>query len=119
MFSMDRQRTSPSRNCRLSLGVNMNKMRPIHPGEILRDEIEALGLSANQFAAKLCVPVNRITSILNSKRSITADTALRLSCYLGTKPEFWLNLQSAYDLKLARQSSWEQIEMNVEQRKVA
>ena len=78
-----------------------SKMRPIHPGEILKDELEELELSANAFAKELAVPTNRITSILNGKRSITADTALRLSRFFGTTPEFWLNLQASYDLKIA------------------
>jgi antitoxin HigA-1 len=80
-----------------------NKMRPIHPGEILKDELEILGYSANRFAAKLHVPVNRITLILKGQRSITADTALRLARFFGTTPEFWLNLQNAYDLKITMQ----------------
>lgn len=78
-----------------------NKMRPIHPGEILKEEIESLGLSANQLSIKLKVPTNRITAILKANRSITADTALRLSLFFGTSAEFWLNLQNAYDLKIA------------------
>ena len=73
-------------------------MRPIQPGEILRDELEELSLTTNAFAKELSVPTNRITSILNGRRSITADTALRFARYFGTTPEFWLNLQSAYDL---------------------
>ena len=77
-----------------------NKMRPIHPGEILRDELDELDLSANAFAKELAVPVNRVTSIINGKRSITADTAFRLGLFFGISPEFWLNLQTAYDLKL-------------------
>lgn len=77
-----------------------NKMRPIHPGEILRDELDELNLSANAFAKELSVPVNRITSILHGTRSITADTAFRLGLFFRTSPEFWLNLQTAYDLKL-------------------
>lgn len=76
-------------------------MRPIHPGEHLRDELDYLGLSANAFAAALGVPTNRITSILNGKRAITADTALRLARYFGTTPQLWLNLQNSYDLKIA------------------
>ena len=86
-----------------------NNMRPIHPGEILREELAEIGLSANAFAQALGVPANRISSILNGKRSITADSALRLSRYFGTTPEFWMNLQSAYDVKMAKQSNWEEI----------
>ena len=91
-------------------------MRPIHPGEILRDELEELGYSANQFAARLHVPVNRVTSILNGKRSITANTALRLSRFFGTSPEFWLNLQNAYDLKMTMIESGKQINEEVQHR---
>jgi len=78
----------------------MNKMRPIHPGEILKEELKELQLSANKFAGKLHVPTNRITEILNGQRAITADTALRLSMFFGTTAEFWLKLQNAYDLKI-------------------
>ena len=90
-----------------------NKMRPIHPGKILKDELKELGLSANAFAKELAVPVNRITSIINEKRSITADTALRLSRFFGTTPEFWLNLQSSYDLKIAAKKSGAKIKKQV------
>jgi len=90
-----------------------NKMRPIHPGEILRDELEELGLSASVFAKYLSVPVNRITSILNGKRSITADTALRFSRFFDTSAEFWLNLQSSYDLKIAMQKNGKKIQKEV------
>lgn len=93
-----------------------NKMRAIHPGEILQDEIAFLGLSANQFAMKLHVPANRITTILNGKRSITAETALRLSRFFGTTPEFWINLQTSYDLKLEYSRSWNDITHQVERR---
>jgi addiction module HigA family antidote len=79
----------------------MNAMRPIHPGEILREELATIGLSASAFAAALHVPPNRITAILNGARSVTADTALRFAQFFGTSPEFWLNLQTAYDLKVA------------------
>lgn len=80
----------------------MNNMRPIHPGEILREELQELGLSARGFARALGVPVNRVTGILHEERAVTADTALRLAQYFNSTPEFWLNLQSAYDLRRAR-----------------
>ncbi len=96
-----------------------NKMRPIHPGEILHDELDETELSANAFAAKLSVPTNRITSILNGQRSITADTALRLSRFFGTTPEFWMNLQNEYDLKRAVQKTGKQIDQDVEYYKAA
>ncbi|MBB71172.1 MAG: addiction module antidote protein, HigA family [Legionellales bacterium] len=96
-----------------------NKMRAILPGEILRDELDELDLSANAFAKKLHVPVNRITAILNGQRAITADTALRLATYFGTTPEFWLNLQTAFDLKNAIAASGKIIEKEVEHRDAA
>ena len=67
-------------------------MRPVHPGEILAEEMEELGLSANALAGALAVPTNRITAILKGQRGVTADTALRLSRYFGTTPPLWLNL---------------------------
>ena len=69
-----------------------NGLPPVHPGEILADELEALGLSANASSSALGVPTNRITAILKGQRGISADTALRLSRYLGTTPQLWLNL---------------------------
>ena len=77
-------------------------MPPIHPGETLRqDFLQPLGLSANRLAMELLVPVTRVNDIVRGKRSITADTALRLSRYFRTTPQFWINLQSNYDLELA------------------
>jgi addiction module HigA family antidote len=76
-----------------------NKLRPVHPGEILKEELQELGLTARAFAAALKVPHNRITAILNGQRGISADTALRLAAYFGMEPQFWMNLQLAYDLK--------------------
>src|SRR5215204_4220018 len=75
----------------------------IHPGEILADELEELGISAAELARTLHVPTNRITQILRGQRAITADTALRLGQWLGTGPELWLNLQKTYELRLAEQ----------------
>ena len=74
---------------------------PIHPGEILAEELEELDMSANRLSRELHVPTNRITQILAGKRAITADTALRLGQYFGTGPELWLNLQKSYELRLA------------------
>lgn len=73
----------------------------IHPGEHLAEELIELGMSAAELARKLDVPTNRITGILNGQRAITGDTALRLAHFFGTRAEFWLNLQSLYDLRLA------------------
>jgi addiction module HigA family antidote len=91
----------------------VNKIRPVHPGEVLKGELEELNLSANAFAKELSVPVNRITSIINGKRSITADTALRLSLFFGTTPEFWLNLQTSYDLKILIKQDGKKIQKEV------
>lgn len=76
-------------------------MRPVHPGEVLAEELQELSMSANALAKALAVPTNRITAILNGQRGITADTALRLSRYFGTTPQLWLNLQQAYELRVA------------------
>jgi addiction module HigA family antidote len=83
-----------------------NGMRPIHPGEVLREEFLApLGMSALALANALAVPANRISSIVNESRGVTADTALRLARYFGTTPEFWLGLQQAFDLRVAERQS--------------
>ena len=70
-----------------------NGMRPVHPGELLREELETIGLSANALSKALDVPVNRITMILDGQQGVSADTALRLARYFGTPPQLWLNLQ--------------------------
>jgi addiction module HigA family antidote len=75
---------------------------PIHPGEILADELEELGLTSAELARLIEVPSNRISQIVAGKRNISADTALRLARYFGTSPDLWLNLQKAYELDLAR-----------------
>jgi antitoxin HigA-1 len=75
----------------------------IHPGEHLATELRELGMSAAELARKLDVPTNRITQILNGRRAITGDTALRLAHFFGTSAEFWINLQSFYELRLAEQ----------------
>jgi addiction module HigA family antidote len=76
-----------------------------HPGEHLSEELRALGMSAAELARNLAVPTNRITQILNGQRAITGDTALRLAHFFGTRPEFWLNLQSLYELRLAQRKA--------------
>lgn len=76
-------------------------MRAVHPGEILKEGMEDFGLNAHQLAKALRVPPNRITAILKERRGITADTALRLSKYFGTTAQYWLNLQTGYDLRVA------------------
>jgi addiction module HigA family antidote len=77
----------------------------IHPGQHLAEELEALNMSAAELARKLDVPTNRVTQILHGARSITGDTALRLAHFFGTSPQFWLNLQTLYDLRLAQQKT--------------
>jgi addiction module HigA family antidote len=77
---------------------------PIHPGEILADELEEIGMNAAELAERLDVPKNRMYQIINEERSITADTAVRLSIFFGTTPDLWLNLQKAYELDIARQN---------------
>jgi len=83
--------------------------RPIHPGEHLREELETLQMSAAELSRQLGVPTNRVTNILNGQRSITGDTALRLAHFFGTSPEFWLNLQSLYDLRVAERKCGREI----------
>ena len=73
----------------------------IHPGEHLAEELDALGMSAAELGRRIDVPTNRVTGILNGQRAITGDTALRLAHFFGTSPEFWLNLQALYELRLA------------------
>ena len=80
-------------------------LTPIHPGDHLKEELEALNMSAAELARKVSLPSNRITHILNGRRRITGDTALRLSHFFGTSPEFWLNLHGLYDLRLAQQKA--------------
>jgi antitoxin HigA-1 len=78
---------------------------PIHPGEVLAEDLTALGISAAALARQLQVPTNRITEILNGQRAVTGDTALRLAHFFGTSAAFWLNLQSLYELRLAEQKA--------------
>jgi addiction module HigA family antidote len=80
-------------------------IRLIHPGEHLSQELKELGMSAAELARNLSVPTNRITAILHGQRSITGDTALRLGHFFGTAPEFWLNLQNIYEVRLAQSRS--------------
>jgi antitoxin HigA-1 len=82
----------------------------IHPGEILADELEELGISPTELARQLKVPTNRITQIINGKRNISGDSALRLGHWFGTSAIFWLNLQSAFDLRIAAQQQGKKIE---------
>jgi len=93
-----------------------NGMRPVHPGEILREELEELEMSARALAEALNVPANRVSAILNGTRGMTADTALRLSRYLGTTPEVWMNLQKTYELRTAEIEAGKEIEKQIKPR---
>jgi len=96
------------------------KLDPIAPGEILLEEfMKPLGVSRNALSRDLDIPVSRVSEIVRGARSITADTALRLAAYFGTSAEMWMNLQSAYDLRLARQMSWHKTKERVRPRRAA
>jgi len=96
------------------------KLKPVHPGEILREEfMRPLGLSMNRLALDLRVPTTRIAEIVHERRGITPGTALRLGRLFGTTPEFWLNLQTRYDLEMARDRDQARIEREVQPMKSA
>jgi len=82
---------------------------PIHPGEHLAEELEALGVSPTELARQIRVPPNRISQIINAKRAISGDTALRLAHWFGTSPQFWMNLQALYDVRLVEQEAGQEI----------
>lgn len=87
---------------------------PVHPGEVLKAEfLDEIGVSAYALAKALCVPANRVTGIINGERAITAETALRLARFFGTTDCFWMNLQSSYDLALARRKDAARIQREV------
>lgn len=96
-----------------------NGMRPVHPGEVLREELAELGLSASVLSKALGVPVNRVTMILNGQRGVSADTALRLARYFGTTPQLWLNLQKTWELRQAEIESGREIAERVTPRRSA
>src|SRR5271155_3837299 len=89
------------------------RLPPIHPGELLRDELGEIHVSLNELARSLRVPMNRISAIANGKRAITVDTAMRLARYFDTSPQYWLNLQVAYDLEVAVRELQPRIEKEV------
>lgn len=96
------------------------KLALIHPGEILREDFMApLGISQNKLSRDLDVPVSSINGIVNGRRSITADIALRLGKYFRTSPELWLGLQTDYDLRMAMRNSWPEIEPKIRPIKAA
>lgn len=91
-----------------------NKMRPIHPGEILREEyLLPLGMSANALSIALRIPAPRINEVVRERRGITSDTALRLARFFNTTPQFWLNLQTSFDLKQTEIQVGEKIEREI------
>ena len=97
--------------------MGAKKLEPIHPGEVLQAEfLEPFGLSQNALARGLNVPPRRINEIILKKRRITADTALRLARYFGNSPEFWLGLQTDYDLEVAMDRLGDRLRDEVEQR---
>lgn len=96
-----------------------NGMRPVHPGEILRGELEELELSANALSKALGVPVNRVTMILKGQRGVSADTALRLATYFGTTPQLWLNLQKTWELRCTEIEAGREIAEQVTPRRAA
>lgn len=84
-------------------------MRAVHPGEILKDELDELDITPTEFARQIDVPPNRISQIIAGKRAVTRDTALRFGHWFGTEPQFWLNLQSAYEIRLAEEKTGREI----------
>jgi addiction module HigA family antidote len=88
-------------------------LAPIHPGLILKEDLADVGISINRISRDIRVPMNRISEIVNGKRAITADTALRLARYFGTTAQYWLNLQINYDLQAAERESGKRIERDV------
>jgi hypothetical protein len=92
---------------------------PIHPGELLRDELAEIGVSLNELSRALRVPMNRISAIVNGKRAITVDTAMRLARYFGTSAQYWINLQVAYELEVARRELQEKVDEEVRPRSAA
>jgi len=95
-------------------------MAPVHPGEILLEEfLRPMGISQNQLAREIDVPVSRVSAIIKGTRAITADTALRFSRYFGTSAEMWLNLQSQYDLRVVQRTTWPMIKARIKSRAAA
>ena len=95
------------------MNINDN-LDPIPPGEILKEDfLEPLGISMNQLSRDISVPPNRISEIVNGKRGITADTALRLERYFGIEARFWLNLQAEFDLRIMKRKIWDDIEKRI------
>jgi len=104
----------------MTMAKNKGLLPPVHPGEVLREDLmKPLGISINRLARDLRVPVTRVSEIVNRRRAITADTALRLARYFGSTPQFWINLQAGYDLELAERASGTRIVRDVHPREAA
>jgi addiction module HigA family antidote len=100
--------------------VSTHKLAPVHPGEVLREEfLKPLGISQYRLARDISVPPRRINEIVHEKRSITADTALRLARYFGTSERFWLNLQTRYDLEVEKDRLGKRLQKEVVARRAA
>ena len=84
-------------------------MRAVHPGEVLKDELDELGITPTEFARHIDVPPNRVGQIIAGKRAVTGDTALRFGHWFGTDPQFWLNLQGAYEIRIAEEKAGQEI----------
>jgi addiction module HigA family antidote len=91
-----------------------NRLRPIHPGQVLKTVLEDAGISANKLALALRIPPNRLTEIIGARRSISADTALRLARFFDTSAQMWMNLQAKYDLDTAEDAMADKIETEVQ-----
>ena len=106
--------TSKSSTIIEGMSMTRNGMRPIHPGEILREDfLVPLGMTAHALSQAIRVPATRVNDIVNGRRGVTADTALRLARYFGNSPEFWLNLQAAHDLRVAEREAAARIEREI------
>ena len=104
----------------MTMVKNKGLLPPVHPGEVLQEDLmKPLGISINRLARDLRVPVTRVSEIVNRRRAITADTALRLARYFGSTPQFWINLQAGYDLELAERASGTRIVRDVQPREAA
>ena len=84
-------------------------MRAVHPGEVLKEELDELGVTPTEFARQIDVPPNRVSQIVAGKRAVTGDTALRFGHWFGTEPQFWLNLQGAYEIRIAEEKAGREI----------
>ena len=96
------------------MATKTKKLRPIHPGRVLKTVLEDAGISANALALALRIPANRVTEIISGRRSVSADTALRLARFFGTSAQMWMNLQAKYDLESAEDKMAERIETEVQ-----